>query len=242
MSCEASTSASPSLPTGDRGAATEAMRRFAGHLEPEVYHGRGYVSIVIAEMLRMRPEFLPSVLGVTYTQVVYRAVVRCGRESGVTFLRSDANNELMVRLGNALTFFRFHSAFIGWRCAGNILEFSLEPKDGSKARILARFDLQAADSARMPPTSRFENLESASAFLTELYTAFGAKRDDGRVEVVRLARGPWRSKVTLDRAGVYEAMQSGLLFNRSEAELDSAFFVANVPYRWNPLVMERLAA
>jgi len=82
-------------------------------------------------------------------------------------------------------------------------------------------------------------MESASAFLTELYTAFGAKRSDGRVEVVRLARGPWRSKVAEHRVGVYEAMQSGLLFSRSQAELDSVFVAVNVPYRWNRLGLER---
>ena len=209
------------------------------HLEPDVFRARAYVSIVIADMLRMRPEFLPSALGVTYTQVVYRAVVRCGRERGVTFLRSDANSKLMVKLGNALTFFRFNNAAISWRWGADGLEFSLEPNDRSKAGILAKFNLQVADSAQMPRTSRFNNMESASAFLTELYTAFGAKRADGRVEVVRLARGPWRSKVAEDRAGVYEAMQSGLLFSRSQAELDSVFVAVNVPYRWNRLALER---
>ena len=80
-----------------------AMRaQLPAHLEPDLHDGRAYLSVVIADMMRMRPAFLPAALGVTYTQVVYRAIVRFGLERGVTFLRSDADNRFMVAAGNAL--------------------------------------------------------------------------------------------------------------------------------------------
>lgn len=85
-----------------------------GHLRPDVHHDRAFVSVVIAKMERMRPAFLPAALGVTYIQVVYRAIVLCGSERGVCFLRSDADHPLMVLGGNALTFFQFHRADITW--------------------------------------------------------------------------------------------------------------------------------
>ena len=79
--------------------------KLPSHLVPDVHAGCAFVSIVIAHMKDMRPAWTPRALGITYNQVVYRAVVKCGAERGVTFLRSDADSSLMVAAGNALTFF-----------------------------------------------------------------------------------------------------------------------------------------
>jgi uncharacterized protein YqjF (DUF2071 family) len=49
--------------------------RLPDHVRPDVHDGWSYLSIVIAEMERMRPAFLPRALGITCCQVVYRAVV-----------------------------------------------------------------------------------------------------------------------------------------------------------------------
>jgi uncharacterized protein YqjF (DUF2071 family) len=86
--------------------------RLPNHIQPDIHEGRGYVSVVIAEMRKVRPALLPEALGTTYNQVVYRAVVKCGSERGVAFLRSDADNRMMVAAGNALTFFKFNQARI----------------------------------------------------------------------------------------------------------------------------------
>jgi hypothetical protein len=119
-----------------------AMRaQLPAHLEPDLHAGRAYLSVVIADMVRMRPVFLPAALGVTYTQVVYRAVVRCGLERGVTFLRSDADNRFMVAAGNALTFFRFHHASATWSVSDDRVQFSLEPDSKVPAAITADFEL-----------------------------------------------------------------------------------------------------
>lgn len=210
------------------------------HLEPDVHAGRAYVSIVVALMKDMRPAFVPAPLGITYSQVVYRAVVKCGAERGVTFLRSDADNSLMVAAGNALTFFRFNRAKISWNVSTDSARFSLGPAGPAQAaRIDADYDLLTATD-RLPESSRFADLRTAQAFLTELYSAFGSKRADGRVEVVRIARTDWGSQVIEDRRANYEAMSSGALFSGSEACLDSIFYVEDLAYRWNRLTLERL--
>jgi len=81
--------------------------RLPDHVRPDAHDGWSYLSIVIAEMERMRPAFLPRALG--NSQVVYRAVVVCGRERGAYFVRSDADDALMVLAGNALTLFSIPS-------------------------------------------------------------------------------------------------------------------------------------
>ena len=212
-------------------------RKLALHLEPELHAGMAYVSIVIAEMEKMRPAFLPKALGLTYNQVVYRAVVKCGEERGVSFLRSDADNAAMVLAGNAFTFFKFHSAKIAWKSNFDGLHFSLHPSKKELAKIEASYDL-SLPSIQMPASSRFKDLASAENFLCELYTAFGNRRKNGRVEVVRIERNPWKSSLLQDHNGIYEAMSSGLLFSKSEAKLDSIFLVEGLRYKWNRLSLE----
>src|SRR6266511_3513228 len=85
------------------------------HIEPGLHEGHAYLSVVVAQMERMRPAFAPRVLGITYKQIVYRVVVRCGEERGVHFLRSDADSRTMTALGNAFSFFRFHHSAIEFR-------------------------------------------------------------------------------------------------------------------------------
>jgi uncharacterized protein YqjF (DUF2071 family) len=205
--------------------------RLPEHLRPELHDGRSYVSIVIAKMERMHPAFLPRALGVTYTQVVYRAVVRCGRERGVCFLRSDADQGLMVLAGNALTFFQFHRADVSWSFSDRATRFVLRPKGGETAGIEADYDLGKA-SEEMPSSSRFSTLEQAQEFLTEVYVAFSMRRIRGRVPAVRVRRSDWRSVIVQDRIGRYEAMGSGVLFGPGEAELDSIFYVESLKYHW----------
>jgi len=206
--------------------------RLPDHVRPDVHDGWSYLSIVIAKMERMRPAFLPRVFGITYSQVVYRAVVLCARERGVYFLRSDADSALMVLAGNALTFFRFHHADATWSFAPGITRFSLRPRLGDAAGIDAEYDLADAKN-QMPSTSRFATLDHAQSFLTELYVAFGTKRRDGTVNAVRIQRNDWRSMIVRDLVGSYEAMKSGVLFGPDQAELDSIFYVERLDYQWH---------
>jgi len=50
----------------------ETMRReIPAPIKPDVHNGEAYVSVVIAEMEKMRSAILPRAFGVTYTQVVF---------------------------------------------------------------------------------------------------------------------------------------------------------------------------
>ena len=46
-------------------------------LEADVFDGRAYLCIVIAELYCMRPAFVPWPFGISYNQVLYRALVHC---------------------------------------------------------------------------------------------------------------------------------------------------------------------
>ena len=208
--------------------------RLPDHLTPDVHHGKSFVSVVIADMEKMRPAFLPRFAGVTYNQVVYRAVVKCGNQRGVTFLRSDADNSFMVTAGNLLTFFRFHRASASWSVNESAIEFELTPRNDADAAIKLSLN-RSSMSSDMPSESGFRDLSEAQSFLTELYLAFGQQCADGRVETVKVERSPWIEQVCHDRIAQYDAMTGGVLFKSGETRLNSVFLVEDLDYYWSRL-------
>jgi len=213
----------------------EVMRRLVpGPIEPDLHRGEAFLSIVIARMERMRPTFVPAALGVSYHQVVYRAVVRCGGERGVYFLRSDADNRWMALAGDWLTFFGFHHARIAVRREGALAHVDLAAGPGAHADIRATYHLAAATDA-MPAGSRFAKLAEAQAFLVDRFAAFGYDALTGEVLTVRIERGAWDLRVVEDRRAGYDFMDGSPLFPAGSARLDSIFWVERIPYRWHRL-------
>jgi uncharacterized protein YqjF (DUF2071 family) len=127
-------------------------------LEPDLRAGRGWLSVVIADLQRMRPAGIPAALGLSYRQVVYRAVVRCGSSRGVYFLRSDADSRFMNAGGNLLSFFRFHHAAVIRTSDGGQQQIAVRTRDGSADIDLI---LGADDRAGLPRDSSFAGLPDA---------------------------------------------------------------------------------
>lgn len=210
-------------------------------LELDLYDGEAYLSIVIAQMDKMRPAFLPRPFGITYDQVVYRVVVRAARagERGVFFLRSDANNLLMSLGGDWLTFFRFHFSRISAERQGDRLAVDLSARE-PRADIHALYDL-ATRRPTLPASSRFASLAEAKRFLVQLFAAFSYDPMTDRLSAVHIRRGEWDVEIVDDRKMVYNWMQAGPYFNRQNARLDSVMYVREIPYYWHALEQVALA-
>ena len=213
----------------------DVMRTLVPRLiEPELHRGEAFLSVVIAHMERMRPAFLPAACGVSYDQVVYRAVVRHRGERGVYFVRSDANHALMALAGDWLTFFRFHRARILMRFDGPLVHVDLDATAGHHADIRATYDVGGGSRA-LPASSRFDSLPDAQRFLVELFVAFGVAGPSAPVRCVRIARGAWDLRVVEDRRARYDLMQGSRLFPAGRARLDCVFYVEAIPYCWHRL-------
>ncbi len=213
----------------------DVMRRLLpGPIAPDLHDGEAFLSIVIADMERMRPAFLPKFMGVTYNQIVYRAVVRCHGEAGVHFLRSDADHGLMSLAGDWLTFFRFHHSRAAFRPERGLLHFDLHAAPAHHADIHASFDLARA-SRDLPPASKFKTLAEAQEFLVELFAAFAYDPLTEQVSTVRIQRGAWDIAVVEDRRAQYDFMRGSALFPEGSTRLDSIFYVKDLPYYWHTL-------
>jgi uncharacterized protein YqjF (DUF2071 family) len=221
----------------------EALRRLIPvPIELELHRGEAYVSVVIAEMDKMRPAFLPHALGITFHQVVYRAVVRTPKngERGVYFLRSDADNALMSIAGDWLTFFRFHAASIRTTHKGDLLAVDLTAARRDCADIHATYNVASA-RRMLPASSRFESFEQAKEFLVQLFAAFSYDALTNELSIVHIQRGEWKIEVIDDAPAVYEWMQRGPHFNTENTRLDSVFYVREIPYTWHTLEKVGLA-
>ncbi len=203
-------------------------------IEPDLYAGKSWLSIVIAHMDRMRPAFLPPNFGVTYDQIVYRAVVRYRNERGVYFLRSDANNFFMSLAGDLLTFFRFHHSPSHFEVKNHQVRCDLTTPPGEQAGIHATYNLLSATHS-MPSSSLFADLPEAQRFLVELFVAFGTIPPAPDVLKVRIKRGEWHISVVDDLRGQYQFMQDSPLFPPGSAQLNSIFYVKELPYYWHTL-------
>jgi uncharacterized protein YqjF (DUF2071 family) len=204
-------------------------------IDLDLYGGEAYLSIVIAQMDRMRPAFLPRALGITYDQVVYRVVVRLPKsgERGVYFLRSDANNRWMSLAGDWLTFFRFHYSRIRTGREGDRLSIDLTARD-ERADIHADYDL-ASTRDTLPASSRFDSFPAAREFLVQLFAAFAYDPLTNELSTVHIHRGEWAIKIVDDRKMVYHWMQAGPHFNSLNTRFDSIFYVREIPYYWHTL-------
>ena len=215
--------------------------RLAAHLpaglEPNVVADRSFVAVVIGQMDRMRPVGLPRAAGITYNQIVYRAVIRRHDTLGVHFLRSDADNRLMCAVGERMSFFRFHHSAISIDQTDDALDIQVTTPDLPGADISARFDLSAR-TRHLPETSRFDDLNVAREHLVELFTAYDRNTATGVMESVSIDRDPWDVQVLPLIHSRFEFMEAGPIFDTDTARLDSVLAVSDVRYRWNRLQRE----
>lgn len=163
-------------------------------LEPVTHNGFAYLNTVVARMEVMRPQGLPSFLGMDYWHVGYRiyakATVSSGTQEGLFFLRSDCDRRLLALAGDLLTDFRFHTARIQVKDHGGATSIRVEvPK------ACARLELSGKTVTALSPGSAFGTLTEAEAFLK--YKPYGlAPAGPGRVNAIPIRRdeAAWKSR------------------------------------------------
>lgn len=230
----------------------EALRRnLPPHLEPDIFNGKAFLSVVIADLEAMRLGFLPRCVGSDFTQVVYRAIVRAPTgERGVHFLRSDADDATMSTFGNLFSNFKFNLARFRWQdvadSGANNAAFSM-PHVGASGScrfkcyssdgvgdVDAEFDRSKTSlvvSAGSLHAGR--TLAEAREYFCELYAAFTS--DETRWNAVRIKRSEWNIVMLPDTRGRYDFMQRSEQFPPGACELDSVIYAADMDYHWYTL-------
>ncbi|HZF13527.1 MAG TPA: DUF2071 domain-containing protein [Thermoanaerobaculia bacterium] len=204
----------------------EAARALPPPLVPRRIAGRALVSLVHVRLRRMRPTFLPGLVGFSYRHVAFRLLVddpalappppsdpeAAGR--GIFFVRSFTDRPLLAHAGNLLTHYRLTPAELAVDPRG------LAVREGGR-RLSYR---KAVLGAEVPSPGLFGGWAEARAVVGALDRAY-AVDPDGGVWETRIKRPDWPLEPLALAGFATDFFES--------ARLECAFRVASViPYHW----------
>jgi uncharacterized protein YqjF (DUF2071 family) len=213
----------------------------------DLYAGKAFVSLTASRLKDFGVGWVPAALRMNFYQATYRAHVtytdfRGRRMRGCYFVRSETNSRLMSLTANLLPEFRAHHCrtypiFMA-RQDGQLV-LSVDSGADRAGKVVLVLDT-ARPLAGMPPTSAFPSVAEAYSFLVDFYDAFSFAPESGEVLLLEIERGPWHIHV-VEPLDYYLGYFSDGPFPPGSAELDSVFYFRNVPYRWLPLLKEKIA-
>jgi Uncharacterized conserved protein (COG2071) len=221
---------------------------------PGQERGWGFLAVALVKTENLRPSFLPRALGRDFFLSGYRIFVRVdtghlrgngrllgsGRSlRGLRILRSDTDRPLMARAGNLLTHYNYHlcEAEIEERCLGecNRGERGIEMRWVVRTpRGEADLDVTASignEQAALPASSPFQSIHEARRFAGPLPYTFDYEKATRSIIAIRATRQEWNPQpvaVDVKRIAFLECEP----FCRVRPILANAFYVRDVPYRW----------
>jgi hypothetical protein len=171
---------------------------------------------------------------VTYTDFRGRVLRGC------YFVRSETNSPLMSLTANLLPEFRAHRCgtcpiLMARRGEHWLLTVDAEDPAGKVVLVL--------DTSRplpgLPASSCFPTVAAACTLLVDFYDAFAYDPDTNETLLLQIERGPWDIRI-VEPVDYYLGYFSAGPFQAGNAALDSVFYFRNTPYRWLPLLKERI--
>ena len=226
-------------------------------LELDCYEDLGFLAIALVATRELRPVGLPRWMGKRFFLSGYRVFTRFttreGRRlRGLRILRSDTDARLMAFFGNLLTHYQYEHATVRWergadfqsaaacrtnRPADVLLTVAIRTPAGA-ADLEVSADLRSRP-APLPPGSPFPDERTARRFAGPLPFTFDYEPETHsiiRIEGVRQNWHPEPIAVEVRRASFLERPP----FDRAEPRLANAFYLEDVPYRWNRGIREPL--
>jgi|SRR5580658_166678 hypothetical protein len=201
----------------------------------DTWSGWGFLAVALVKTEDLRPSFLPASMGRDFFLSGYRIFARLtGAKSlrGLRILRSDTDRPLMARAGNALTHYNYH-----------LCEAEIEERHGERGidmRWMVRTPRGEADldvtahfgnEASLPAGSPFASIAEARRFAGPLPYTFDYEQATRSIIAVRATRQEWNPlPVEVDVRRI--AFLDREPFCRTTPVLANAFYVRDVPYRW----------
>jgi uncharacterized protein YqjF (DUF2071 family) len=208
----------------------------------DTYQDFGFLAIAMVQTRGMRPRFAPGLLGRDFFLTGYRVFTRYRTRSGrllrgLRILRSDTDNETMVRWGNRLTHYSYRLADVNCTASPSSLEIKIQTPN-AEADLHVRAHL-AAEPASLPANSPFPDLRTARRFAGPLPFTFDYEAETHSIIRIQGVREDWNPQPT--RVDIFRnTFLSREPFFSAGPVLASAFHLANVPYRWKRGIREAL--
>lgn len=214
--------------------------------ELDTYDGHAFVSLTASRLKDFGVGSLPAALRMNFYQATYRAHVtftdfRGRKLRGCYFVRSETNSQIMSLTANMLPEFKAHrcgvSPILMVRDGGKWI-LSVDSGDDPAGKVVLVLDTTHPRDA-LPATSCFPTLAAAREILADFYDAFSYDPDTGEVFILRIDRGDWHIQLP-EIVDHYLGFATHGPFPPGTATLDSVFYFQNTPYRWLPLLTERV--
>jgi uncharacterized protein YqjF (DUF2071 family) len=199
----------------------------------DVFHGHAFLAIAMVQTERLRPSLLPAMIGRDFFLSGYRIFTRLdnGAQSkrGLRILRSDTDSGLMAWAGNLLTHYNYRLCTTKLETNGEELHWTIRtPQAEADIEVVARLT-EGAEA--LPNASPFSTLAEARRFAGPLPYTFDYEEATGSIIGIRAIRQQWEP-----RPVAVEVRRNTFLeyepFLRARPILANAFYVHDVPYRW----------
>jgi hypothetical protein len=198
----------------------------------DTWGGHGFLAVALVQTEHLRPSFLPAFMGCSFFLSGYRIFTRLASgESlrGLRILRSDTDRCLMVRAGNVLTHYNYHLCQAKLEERGGEIRWQVRTP-GAKADLDVVAHL-ADGPAALPVGSPFATIAEARRFAGPLPYTFDYEAATRSIIGIRAMRKEWDP-----RPVVVEVRRCSFLsrepFCRAKPILANAFYVHDIPYRW----------
>lgn len=197
------------------------------------FNGYGFVAVALVQVEKMRPAAAPQAIGQSCSLAGYRIFTRFTtpqnvRWRGLRILRSETNSRLIQLGGNMLTHYNYHFARTKFASADVMLQVTSKASDGLQLQINARIDRPAQS---LPAGSVFSDFTQARRFAGPLPYTFDYERETHSIIAIRGDRPQWNPmpvEVNVHRCDFLAGPQ----FINHQPILSNAFYVKDIPYRW----------
>lgn len=210
----------------------------------DTYGPWGFVAIAMVQTEKLRPAGFPAFLGQSFFLIGYRIFTRyttCkGRHlRGLQILRSETDKPLMVLLGNLFTHYKYHlvPVLTGLGEEPTVVDVTIPGRLGAAADI-------SRPAGKLPPGSPFPDWPAARRFAGPMPFTFDYERETHSMIRVQGRREDWNPlpvAADVPETPFFFRDPDGPFANRPVSPvLASAFYIPEVPYRWDKGIRESL--
>jgi uncharacterized protein YqjF (DUF2071 family) len=212
-------------------------------LDLDTFDRYGFVAIATVQTRALRPSFLPEALGMNFFLAGYRIFTKLKTADGrllrgLKILRSDTDRQSMVRWGNLLTHYGYQKADVVCRTSGESLDIRVRTSRGD-ADLEVSADLRNMPGP-LPEGSPFPDVAAARKFAGPLAHTFDYETESASMVVVRGVRHRWDPQPISVSVHQHTFLDQAP-FREARPLLANAFYMKDVPYRWERGWLEPLS-
>jgi hypothetical protein len=199
----------------------------------DVFRGHAFLAIAMVQTERLRPSFLPAMMGQDFFLSGYRIFTRLDNAAqskrGLRILRSDTDRRRMACAGNLLTHYNYRLCETDLKTTSGALHWTIRtPQAEADIEVVA--DLTDGPGS-LPDGSPFSTPAEARRFAGPLPYTFDYEEATDSIIGIRTVRQQWEPRpVAVDvRRNTFLEHEP---FLGARPILANAFYVHDVPYRW----------